>query len=245
MKETRSAPKRLRPTNPLGVISLFFGLVEVGLGIGVGSTSGVVQGCILAFMCLFASGIAVTFFVILWKRNWVLYPPADFPGVSVAHYVEAMGGSVALSELAVQGIVQGFDGGRESLKTTDLPSQSRTAVDQIIRDIEAVAIENVKSTVLTIDTRPLKSGGGLKWEMPYDGNMPVQRFLDRVALRLQPFPPHPYGSVWVLREAGSGRCLDDIGMSWAKQNGVVDDLRPIGEAGISGGMTLEVASRDR
>jgi len=43
-------------------------------------------------MALFAVGIAGTFFTFLWKRNWVFYPPSDFPSASVESYVAAMRG---------------------------------------------------------------------------------------------------------------------------------------------------------
>lgn len=244
MSGRQRRPKSGR-TNPLGIVSLFFGLVEVGFGIGLAVTSGVAQAAILSFMCLFATGIAITFFVILWKRNWVFYPPADFPGVSVGKYVEAMSTSSNTSELVIKRLTEVFGEGRASLVSADLPLESRNTVDRILDRMETNTIDNVRTAVLYVDAVPLKGQGGRKWEEPYDGGMLVQRLLDRVAFQLQPFPPYPYGTIWLLREAESGEPFDTIGALWANENNAPEDRRSLAEVGILGGMTLQVVAREK
>ena len=52
------------------------------------------------------------------------------------------------------------------------------------------------------------------WEEIYNEDTPVDVWLNRVAWRLEPFPPHPYGTIWLLKDASSDKIYDDIGSAW-------------------------------
>ncbi len=84
-----TAPKKL---TPLWVISLFVSLTEVVLGVASAQTSGGVQLILVIFVTTFPILIAVAFFVCLWWRPWVFYPPSEYGSMDVQQYVEALKG---------------------------------------------------------------------------------------------------------------------------------------------------------
>ena len=240
-------PGRKLANSPLAVISLFFGLVELGLAYATGVSTGWIQIVVLAFIALFASGIALTFFVFLWKRNWVFYPPSEFLHVPVESYVNAMrDDSTHIKRIAVESVSRAFEDEAlvGKLDLTEVRKEQRArAVKSIVDELRTSAIRNVEQCVFRVDARPLKGASAPQWDEPYDAEMPVYRLLDRVGLQLQPMVPHPYGAIWVLRDESSGRVFDNIGPAWAKREGMQRDKRSVQEVGIIGGMTLEVVPR--
>ena len=240
------APKKAH--SPLGVISLFFGLVELGLAYSSGVSDGGVQIAVLVFMGLFAVGIAATFFVFLWYRNWVFYPPSEFGGVTVQAYVNAMRqDGLDITRIASDSVSRAFSDSTllETLDLGHLPEDKHQAfVEGFYQEVRNRVIANVGASVIRIDPRPLKGEQSPQWEEPYDAQMPVERLLDRVWLRLQPFAPYPYGTTWILRDVATGKTFDNIGSASAGewQGGTKDD-RTAGEVGFKGGMTLEVVHK--
>lgn len=237
-----------RAHSPLSVVSLFFGLVEVGLAYSSGVSSGAVQIGVLIFMALFAVGIAGTFFVFLWKRNWIFYPPSDFPSASVESYVAAMRGEADLNLNRLTdrvGLVFDDDSLLEKLNhSVMLPEAERgEAIRQIFKELRGNAVGEIKASALRFDARPLMGDDAPIWEEIYNENTPVDVWLNRVAWRLEPFPPHPYGTIWLLKDASSDKIYDDIGSAWAKQQGAAEDNRPLSEVGIRGGMNFEVIKK--
>jgi hypothetical protein len=84
-------PEHSKSLNPMWIISLFLGLSEVTVGIAATQASGWVQGLLAVFAVAFPTLIATVFFVILWKRPYVLYAPKDFSETTnVKSYVDAM-----------------------------------------------------------------------------------------------------------------------------------------------------------
>ncbi len=231
--------------NPLSIIGLFVGLVEGGLAYSFGVSSGFLQISVLVFMAIFAVGIAATFFVFLWKRPWVFYPPSEYSDTSVQAFVNAMrDDGPPITRIVVDSLSRAFDDEAllEKLDLGRIPKeQRRSSIEEVVQEIRQRVIGNVEASVVGIDARPLKGVDGLQWEEPYDAGMPVSRFLGRVWFRLQPFHPYPYGTVWCLRNATSGEVYDDIGPTWVKGQGTgVSDNRSLLEVGITGGITLEV-----
>ena len=237
-----------RAHSPLSVISLFFGLVEAGFAYSAGVSSGAVQIGVLIFMALFAVGIAGTFFTFLWKRNWVFYPPSDFPSASVESYVAAMRGGtdLKLSRLTDSvGLVFDDDSLPEKLNhAVMLPEPERgETIRQIIKELRRNAVEEIEASALRFDARPLMGKAAPVWEEIYNEDTPVDSWLNRVAWRLEPFPPYPYGTIWLLKDASSGKIYDDIGTTWAKKQGMGQDNRLLSEVGIRGGMNFEVIEK--
>ena len=78
---------------PLWVISLFVSFSEVAFSIAATQTTGTIQVILMIFVVLFPVAVAVGFFVILWKKSYVFYPPSEYGrDVSVEQYVKAMNG---------------------------------------------------------------------------------------------------------------------------------------------------------
>ena len=232
------------PHSPLTVISGFFGLVELGLAYSSGVSSGWLQIAVLTFMALFASGIAGAFFFFLWHRNWVFYPPSEFLNVPVEDYVNAMRDrSTRLVGIAAESVSRVFEDKTlpGKLDLTEVREEQReAALRQIADELRTEAIRNVEKRVLRIDARPLIGEGAPQWEEPYDAELSVHRLIDKIWFQLQPMPPHPYGTIWSLKDASSGRVFVDIGPAWAKRMGTLRDKRFAKDVGIVGGMTLEV-----
>lgn len=237
------APKRVY--SPLGVICVFFGLVELGLAYSSGVSDGSVQIAVLVFMGLFAIGIAATFFLFLWYRNWVFYPPSEFGGATVQAYVNAMrGDGPDITQILSNSLSRAFSDSTwlDNLGLERLSREEREAfVDGFLQETKNRIIANVGASVIRIDPRPLKGKHSSQWEEPYDPEMPVERLLDRIWLRLQPFAPYPYGTSWILRESTTGKIFDNIGSASRSDWRLgTKDHRTAGEVGFKGGMTLEV-----
>jgi len=223
-------------------------LVEAGLAYSSGVSSGGVQIGVLVFMALFAVGIAGTFFTFLWKRNWVFYPPSDFPSASVESYVAAMRGGADLNlNRLTDRVGQVFDDDSLPEKLNHavmLPDTDRgETIRQIIKELRRNAVGEIEASALRFDARPLMGETAPVWEEIYNEDTSVDSWLNRVAWRLEPFPPYAYGTIWLLKDVSSGKIYDDIGSSWAKQQGVAKDNRPLSEVGIRGGMNFEVIEK--
>jgi tetratricopeptide (TPR) repeat protein len=82
-----------RILTPLGIIGAFITLTETVAGIAASRTTGAVQGGLTVFVCVFPVIVFAGFFLILWFKSHVFYPPADFGSKQdVKAYVEAMRG---------------------------------------------------------------------------------------------------------------------------------------------------------
>ena len=77
MGELQEKPHGRSATPPLWVISLFVSLTEAVTGIAVTQAHGGVQGALTAFEIVFPLLVASAFFLILWNRPYVLYPPTE------------------------------------------------------------------------------------------------------------------------------------------------------------------------
>ena len=240
------APKKAH--SPLGIISLFFGLAELSLAYTSGVSDGYVQIAVLIFMGIFAVAIAATFFIFLWYRNWVFYLPSEFGGATVQAYVNAMrGDGLKITKITSDSLSRAFSDSTllDSLGLERLPREERQEfVDGLSKEVRNRVIANVRASVIRIDPRPLRGKHSAQWEEPFDAQMPVERLLDRIWLRLQPFAPYPYGTSWILRDVATGTIFENIGPAWTgeRQSGRRDD-RTAGEVGFKGSMTLEVVHK--
>lgn len=88
MRETLRSVKSI---TPLWVISFFFSLTEVMLVVGVINTKSGIQLAITIFALVFPVAVAVAFFIILWFKPYVFYPPTEYgEQTNVKQFVEAM-----------------------------------------------------------------------------------------------------------------------------------------------------------
>lgn len=93
---------------PLGVIVAFLSVAEAALATAAVTTTGGIQWLLTSFAVLFPSAVAAVFFVILWKKPYVLYPPESYDRPDVFDFVSAMRNAPATGlydsiRVAVQG----------------------------------------------------------------------------------------------------------------------------------------------
>ena len=238
-----SSPKQPKNwwASPLFIVVLFVGVVEAGLSYSTGVTAEDLQAGLVKFMCAYLVVVTGIFFTFLWKRPWIFYPPTDFPGVSVADYVAAMRSGQSTkgtSRIAIDNLSKFFNEFLGRLDKMDLGE--RENIQPLMNELREGAIQSVERSILHIDPSPLLGKHASGWEEPYDAEMPVEKLLRLVWLRLQPFPPYEYGTEWILRNVTSGKVYDDIGPLRATQTSGAPDLRLLPEIQLSGGTTLEV-----
>ena len=214
------------------MIGALVGVTDAGLVYVGTATDGGIQLAVLAFLGLYTCALAGMFFLILWARPWVLYPPSEYRSTSAREFVAAMQGNPALAERLAREVgnelsLEGALGKKLSDATSGLDPGQRKAVLDVAEMTRKAVLDRIRNAVVYVDPSPLKGEGSGEWELAYDPEMPASQFADQVFWRLQPFPPYAYGTNWALREGASG-------VVFGLAQGSVRD------AGILGGMALEV-----
>ncbi len=98
-----SAVKEKGLLTPLSVIAMFVAFSETVLGIAVTQTSGGVQVALTCFIIILLLPVATAFFAILWYKPWHFYAPADYAGLDMPQFVDALRGvTAAITEGAKQ-----------------------------------------------------------------------------------------------------------------------------------------------
>ena len=228
---TDSGRGRIR-NGPIWMVGALLGFADAGLAYVGTVTDGRIQIAVLVFLGLYTCALTGMFFLILWDRPWVLYPPSEFRSTSVREFVAAMQANPVraerlASELGNELSLQGALGQSLSDATIGLDPVQRKAVLDVAERTRTAVVDRIRNAVVYVDASPLKGEGSGRWELAYDPEMPVSQFADQVFWRLQPFPPYAYGTNWALREGTSG-------VVFALAQGSVRDV------GIFGGMVLEV-----
>jgi hypothetical protein len=246
MNETKQLLKK-KAITPLWIVALFVSFTELVLGVAVTQTQGGIQMALTVFVVVFPVLIAGAFFLVLWNKSYVFYPPTEFGDqTNVLDYVQAMQGKLALDN-QMQNI-------QEAVRTTLMSeklitelvqaSSSRSdlevgkKVEQILDSASDSAVKKIQEVgFITINTTPLLKSKGSIWHEPYDPNEPVSAFTDILYFKMRPeIPPFTYGSRWILKDHKTGRVFEELGSKYP------NDKRPISEAGIHAGMTLVVVA---
>jgi len=236
-----------RGLSPLWIIALFLSFTETVLGVAVTQTHGGIQIALTSFVISFPPIVSGLFFLVLWKKPYVFYPPAEFSKeVDVKTYVEAMQSSrqtpqtTPVSEAAIRSIETKITTISAALEKTNDPKQQVALLLQ-------GAVDAVKESVIRIDSRPMFGIEGRIWEEPFDPEMAVRDFLDNLYFAMKPWglAVYTYGTVWAIKNLESNDILLSIGRDWARRNGMNDDHRAIGKVGLHGGAMLEIIPLDR
>jgi hypothetical protein len=91
MTPTKQLLREKKAVTPLWIVALFVSLTELVLGAAVTQTTGGIQIGLTVFVIAFPTLVAASFFVTLWYKPYVFYPPTEFGHqTNVAEYVEAM-----------------------------------------------------------------------------------------------------------------------------------------------------------
>ncbi|WP_437737567.1 hypothetical protein [Sorangium sp. So ce1335] len=221
---------------PLGVIATFVMLSEVVTGVAATQTSGMVQAAFCAFAIAFPLLVATAFFMVLWRRPYVLYPPQEFGAqVDVKHYVEAMRaqalGTQEVITLVRTSITEALESreARDALlrsSATASSTASATALHEASDALVRRAVQNIQSATVSIDLSEF--GGTGELILPYEQSQDSFIFLSSIYFQISDqVPPYTYGQSWGLQDCESGAILP-TGLDW-KSNCV-------GNIGIKAGM---------
>lgn len=89
--DPKNPEKNSSRVTPLSIIALFVTLTEVTLGFAATQTTDNIQIALTSFAIIFPIIIAIAFFMILWSRPYMFYPPSEFGSdIDVATYVSAL-----------------------------------------------------------------------------------------------------------------------------------------------------------
>jgi hypothetical protein len=83
-------PEAQKTLTPLWIVSIFVTFTESVLGIALTQASGGIQIALTTFVIIFPLLIASAFFITLWFKPFVFYPPKEFENVDVEKFVGAM-----------------------------------------------------------------------------------------------------------------------------------------------------------
>jgi hypothetical protein len=245
MTEIKQLLNEKKAITPLWIVALFVSLTELVLGVAVTQTQDGIQISLTAFVIIFPVLIATMFFVILWFKPYVFYPPTEFGNqTSVMDYVNAMKGK-SLGDTQLHNIEEAIYSAVRSESVISqlsktLSSQNKEAieknVEQILNNISESAVKKIQEVnFIIINTTPLLKGNGKIWHEPYDPNELIGTFTDILYFKMRPeIPPFTYGSRWIIKDQDTGKLFTDLGGSYP------NDKRILSEVGIKAGMKLQI-----
>lgn len=228
-----------RGLSPLWIIAIFLSFSETVLGIAVIQTNGRIQVALTTFVIVFPAIVCGLFFLILWKRPYVFYPPGEFSGeVGVQAYVEAMHyraeapSATPISEGVIKSVEMKLKTLFEGALAEVIDPKQKEAL--LLKE----TVDAVRQSVIQIDSRPFFGKKGKVWEESFDPSRQMDNFLNALFFEMQPLglPVFSYGKVWALKDPSTDRTFVPAGSQWARLNGVEDDERTLSEVGLKGGM---------
>lgn len=245
-----------KPITPLWIIALFVSLTETVVGTAVIKTNGEIQLVLTVFVVVFPIFIASLFFMILWNRPYVLYPPTEYGnGTDINNYVDAIqrkGYDKNKLYSSIQEIIHASITSDEIVsKLSQLTKNSTTKstenqISQVLNTAVGKAVKRISEiNFITIDTRPLLGDKGKLWQVVYGQYNNISDFLDDIWFSLAPHgvKSYTYGIGWVLRDSQKNRIVFDNAIRvYIESRGRFRDLRNLEDVGLNPGMTLEVIS---
>lgn len=244
--------------SPLWVISLFVSLTEVVTGVAVIQATGVIQIALTVFVIVFPLLIAGIFFLILWYKPYVFYPPKEFgQNTNVGQFVEAMQRrqerrveqSVKFQEIIIKSIAEGINNAFSSpdliQKLSNL-SNNHNTVSKVLESAAQIAQRDTRKALsknlISIDTRQMLGREGGVRTLPYDPSQDTGEFLDDIWFDINDtgynLPPYRYGEIWALKDADTEQTFLNLGRNSRSNYGMLDKYKSIDESGIKPGMKL-------
>jgi len=232
-----SAKSKPRVANPLWIISLFLGISEVTSGAVALKSQAWIQAVFTLFSVGFPCAVLVLFFIVLWKKPYVLYAPRDYSDdVDVEVFVKAMGENVR------RGVEVAQTAAASSAEAVANEFHLDTGdTEMLVRKAKDAAEESVRLSVATVDLSSfLTRGSTLKFIVSESST--VNELLDAIYVSISAHvAPYTYGNSWQIKLKDAKNPLVDIGTNWAMNNEYGNsDTRLLGEVGIAGGGEIEV-----
>jgi hypothetical protein len=244
----RSSQRRTSAATPLSIIAAFIALSEGVGGLAATLTAGGIQIAFTAFAIGFPVLVGAAFFMILWRRSYVLYPPQDFGAdVDVKQYVEAMRHQAIGNQEVVSLIRSSIDGAIRSPEARALLSQvahqtttSQTTLENATAVLAERAVGQLQESVVTVDIREFsRLEGAPNLVLPFNPRQRAFTFLSAVYFHIADcVAPFAYGTQWALRDATSDNLLLPNGIDWSNHYAVASTNATVSELGISAGMRL-------
>lgn len=238
-KTIRSKPNVM---NPIWVISLFLGLSEVTTGVVATQSHDWVQAVFTIFSVAFPCVVMALFFIVLWKKPYVLYAPRDFAeSVDVVAFVDAMSKSVRRGVEVAQSAAASS---AEVMATGFQLNGGETEI--LVQRAKDAAEESVLLAVAKVDLSKFL-GAGSTLEFIVSESSSVSELLDAIYASLSRYvAPYTYGVSWLIKIKETGQSLPDIGTNWAMNNGLGNsDTRLLHEIGIEGGAEIDLVDMRR
>ncbi len=82
--------KQKQKITPLYIIVVFVALSEGLFAYTISQTTSYLQIVLTSFAIFYAFGVTIVFFIILWYRPYVFYPPSEYPDANPKPYINAM-----------------------------------------------------------------------------------------------------------------------------------------------------------
>lgn len=225
-----------RVLSPLWVISLFLGLSEGAVTIAVTQAQGWIQSLLSIFAVIFPTFVAAVFFLILWKKNAVLYAPGEFAGgATVTEYAEAMTRHAPRAVAVVENAL--LDKVSEELKAHGTSEEQLTKILEMARNA-------ADRTFISVDTATFAVTEEDRFvDVPVEPKTTtVQELTDTVYFALaKRVPAYTYGTVWLLRDDDTKQVYDKIGTAYARRElRTYNDGRSLSDVDIKPGARLTV-----
>ncbi|MGK7894367.1 MAG: hypothetical protein AB4372_12280 [Xenococcus sp. (in: cyanobacteria)] len=237
--------------SPLWVISLFVSLTEVVTGIAVIQATGGIQIALTAFVILFPLLIATIFFLILWFKPYVFYPPKEFgKNINVTQFVEAMQRRQEQSAKSQRIVITSIsDAIKDAFSSPEIieklsNNNNHDRIESLLEKASEIAERDAKEALskkfINIDTKPILGNQGEVITVPYDPLQDIGNFLDDIWFYIYDagyrIPPYRYGEIWALKDAETGQIFLDLGRNSKSKS--LDEYRSLAEVGFKPGMLL-------
>jgi hypothetical protein len=218
---------------PLWIISIFIGLSQAVAGLVAIQGSGWIAGTLAIFAVIYPIVVTGLFFLILWKRNWLFYPPSEFShDVQPAQYIDAMRGQriqLELGQVAIRTAVE--EAAVSTMKEWGVDDEER------LERVRTKTREELDKLSIDVNIDINETNAARTRFYPTDTST-VTDLLNSVYFAISDFVrPFEYPRTWVLEREGGG-VLDQMGTSWARSRGLPEDDRLLGEVGIKAGDRL-------
>jgi hypothetical protein len=89
--------KEPKSLSPLWINSIFVGLTETIAGLALTKATGSAELILIVFIVVFPTGVATAFFIVLWAKAQVFYPPGAFTKIDPQNYAAAMASRIQTS----------------------------------------------------------------------------------------------------------------------------------------------------
>jgi len=241
-----------RAITPLWIIALFVSLTETVLGTAVIQTTGGIQIALTVFVLFFPLLIAGAFFLILWNRPYVLYPPTEYGNqTDISSYVNAIRQNSDFDEsnlyMKINETIRATLVSDEIIKNLSKAITKHTpdSGNQITQILNTAADRTVnlikKAGFLTIDNTPIMGSDGKVRQEPYEKYSCVSDLCDETYFTIKSkVNAKTYGVVWAFKDVGTGYIYKEMGMTWANRHqNKPSDIRSLKAVGIKAGMILE------